>query len=76
MPPQWAATIGMIVGPKRSGKGTIGQALLSGAPGITSQVEAEPAGLGAEVSRAGLKSLVALPVVRDGRLVACMAWYF
>ena len=58
------------------GKGTIGQALLSGAPGITSQVEAEPAGLGAEVSRAGLKSLVALPVVRDGRLVACMAWYF
>jgi hypothetical protein len=25
---------------------------------------------------AGLKSLVAVPVIRDGRFVACMAWYF
>ena len=58
------------------GQGTIGRAFLSGVPGITSQAEAEPGGLGAEIRRAGLKSLVAVPVVRDGRLVACMGWYF
>ena len=58
------------------GQGTIGQAFLTGVPGISNQAETEPVGLGAAALEAGLKSLVAIPVIRDGRLVACMAWYF
>ena len=58
------------------GQGTIGQAFLTGVPGISNQADTEPAGLGAAALEAGLKSLVAIPVIRDGRLVACMAWYF
>ena len=58
------------------GQGTIGQAFLTGVPGISNQADTEPVGLGAAAGEAGLKSLVAVPVIRDGRLVACMAWYF
>ncbi len=58
------------------GQGTIGQALLTGVPGISSQADTEPLGLGAAASEAGLKSLVAIPVIRNGRTVACVALYF
>ena len=58
------------------GQGTIGQAFLTGVPHISNQADSEPLGLGAQAAAAGLKSLVAVPVIRDGCLVACMAWYF
>ena len=58
------------------GQGTIGQALLTGVPGISNQADTEPLGLGAAAREAGLKSLVAIPVIRNGRTVACVALYF
>ena len=60
----------------QSGQGTLGQALRTGVPGISSQADAEPGSVGEAARDAGLKSLVAVPVIRDGRFVACMAWYF
>jgi hypothetical protein len=59
-----------------SGQGTLGQVLLSGVPGISSHADAEPVGLGAAAQEAALKSLAAIPVIRDGRTVACVALYF
>jgi GAF domain-containing protein len=58
------------------GQGTIGQVLLTGVPGISNQADSEPVGLGAAAREAGLKSLAAIPVIRDGRTVACVALYF
>jgi GAF domain len=59
-----------------SGQGTIGQVLLTGVPGISNQADTEPVGLGAAAREAGLKSLAAVPVIRNGRTVACVALYF
>jgi hypothetical protein len=58
------------------GQGTIGQLLLTGIPGISAEAASEPGGVGAAAGAAGLSSLVAMPVVRQGRLVAAVAWYF
>ena len=58
------------------GQGTIGQVLLTGVPGISNHADSEPVGLGAAAKEAGLKSLAAIPVIRDGRTVACVALYF
>jgi GAF domain len=58
------------------GQGTIGQVLLTGVPGISSHADTEPVGLGVAAKEAGLKSLAAIPVIRYGRTVACVALYF
>ena len=58
------------------GQGTLGRALLSGAPVVGDDALGEPGGLGATLQAAGVHSLVAIPVLRDGRCVAVMAWYF
>jgi hypothetical protein len=58
------------------GQGTIGQVLMTGVPGISNHADTEPVGLGAAATEAGLKSLAAIPVIRNGRTVACVALYF
>jgi hypothetical protein len=58
------------------GQGTIGGLLLTGIPGVSAEAAGEPGGVGAAAAAAGLSSLVAMPVVRHGRLVAAVAWYF
>jgi hypothetical protein len=58
------------------GQGTLGSALLSGVPAVSDDVSSEPGGLGAMLQRAAVQTLVAIPVLRDGRCIAVMAWYF
>jgi hypothetical protein len=57
------------------GQGTIGRAFLTGAPALTEHAADEPGGVGAAAAAAGWTSMVALPVLRDGRLQAVAAWY-
>jgi putative methionine-R-sulfoxide reductase with GAF domain len=58
------------------GQGTIGRAFLTGAPAFSDNVASEPGSIGTSAAAAGLASVVALPIVRDGLLVAVVAWYF
>lgn len=58
------------------GQGTIGRLLLTGAPGLSDAAGAEPGGIGAQATAAGLHSLVAMPVINAGRLTAAVVWYF
>jgi hypothetical protein len=58
------------------GQGTIGTPFLTGIPAASDQAGSEPAGIGASAQQAGLEALVAMPVLRDGRLAAVVAWYF
>ena len=59
-----------------SGQGTLGSALLGGVPAVSDDAASEPGGLGAALQRAAVHTLVAIPVLRDGRCIAVMAWYF
>lgn len=61
--------------PIEKGQGAIGRAFLTGAPAMTDSAAEEPAGVGPAASAAGCHSLVALPVLREGRLRAVLAWY-
>ena len=58
------------------GQGTIGKVFLTGVPAVSDNAGSEPAGLGRIASEAGLETLVAVPVITEGRLVAAVAWYF
>jgi len=58
------------------GQGTLGRAFLTGVPVVGDDALTEPAGLGALLQHAGVHTLVAIPILRDGRCVAVMAWYF
>ena len=58
------------------GQGSIGRAFLTGVPCVCDSVVSEPAGSGVAAAEAGLQSLVAVPVIREGRLTAVVAWYF
>jgi hypothetical protein len=58
------------------GQGTIGRVFLTGAPAMTEQVGDEPAGVGAAAAAAGWTQMAALPVIREGRLMAVVACYF
>ena len=58
------------------GQGTIGRAFLTGTPAFSDNVASEPGSIGASAAAVGLGSVVALPIVRDGLLVAVVAWYF
>ena len=58
------------------GQGTLGRAFFTGVPAIGESAASEPGLVGAAAGVAGLDSVLALPVLRDGRLVAIVAWYF
>ena len=58
------------------GQGTIGQVLVTGVPGLSDAAGAEPNGWGAAAAELGLASLLVMPIVERGRLVAAAAWYF
>lgn len=58
------------------GQGTIGKLMLTGVPAVTDHAAAEPAGIGAVADRAGLTSLLAIPILRNARLTAVVALYF
>ena len=58
------------------GQGALGQALASGQPMVSQQAMNEPAGVGSGARAAGLVTVVALPVLQHGRVVAVVAWYF
>jgi hypothetical protein len=55
---------------------TVGRPALTGIPAFCESADSEPGGIGASAAQAGLHSLVALPVLHAGRLVATVAWYF
>ncbi len=58
------------------GQGTIGKLVLAGVPAVTDNAASEPLGIGAAAERAGLSSLLAIPILRDARLTAVVALYF
>lgn len=58
-----------------AGEGSLGRALLGGIPVLSERLDDEPL-IGPEAQAAGLSSLVALPVIRQGRLASVVAWYF
>ena len=58
------------------GQGAIGKAFLTGVPAFSDNAASEPGGIGASATAAGLASLVAVPIIRDGKLVSVIAWYF
>jgi len=57
------------------GQGTIGKVLLTGVPAVSDNAASEPGGWGAHAAELGLASLVAMPVIHEGRLSAVAAWY-
>ena len=58
------------------GEGALGRALSTRTPFAGDQASYEPGPPGIAARAAGLDSLVALPVLREGRVVAVVAWYF
>jgi hypothetical protein len=59
-----------------SGHGAIGEALATAAPAVAERLDEEPAAVAANARAACLKSMIALPLLRDGRVVTVVAWYF
>jgi hypothetical protein len=57
------------------GAGTIGRAFLSGVPAVAENAAGEPGDIGRIAGATGLASLVALPVIGEGRLSAVVAMY-
>ena len=51
-------------------------AMATGIPAISQQAADEPGALGASAAAAGLQVLLAMPLLRDGRLLAVVGWYF
>lgn len=58
------------------GQGTLGRAFFTGVPAVGENAASEPGPVGAAAGAALLDAVVALPVLRDGRLKAVVAWYF
>jgi hypothetical protein len=58
------------------GQGTLGRAFFTGVPAVSANAASEPGLVGAAAGSAALGSVVALPVLREGRLSAVVAWYF
>ena len=58
------------------GQGTIGRVFLTGVPAVSDNAASEPAGWGAAAAELGLETMLAVPVIQEGRLVAAVAWYF
>ena len=62
--------------PIQRGASTIGQTMATGIPAISHHAGDEPGDLGASATAAGLQVLLAMPLLRDGRLLAVIGWYF
>lgn len=65
--------------PIERGQGAIGQAFQTGVPQVGETAGAEPGGIGEAEGVAAamaIESILALPVIREGRLLAVVAWYF
>jgi len=58
------------------GQGVIGRAFATSVPMLTERALDEPAPVGAAALAAGWRSVVALPVLHQGRVTAVLAWYF
>ena len=63
------------------GQGALGQAFLTGVPTFSDKAASEPGTsahrhIGTSAAAAGLSSVVAVRIVRDGKLAAAVAWYF
>lgn len=58
------------------GQGVLGLAFASGTPLVSQQAVNEPGGVGSAARAVGLATVVALPVLHDGHVVAVVAWYF
>jgi hypothetical protein len=59
-----------------AGRGAIGQCWLSGIPQVRSTVMTEPSVAEINALAAGLQSIVALPMITNGRLTSVVSWYF
>ncbi len=57
------------------GQGAIGRAFATGLPMLSECAADEPGGVGAAAREVALASLVALPVMREGKPAAVVAWY-
>ena len=57
-------------------EGALGRALSTCTPSVAERAALEPGPPGATARAAGWDSLVALPVFREGRVAAVVAWYF
>lgn len=57
------------------GQGTVGKAAMTGVPALTDDAGSEPDPVGPAAAALGFASLVAIPVIRDGRLAAVAVWY-
>ena len=61
----------------RPGEGLVGRVLAGRLPGVAETLSGEPAPVAASLSRAGLRSGVAIPILDPaGALKAAVAWYF
>jgi hypothetical protein len=58
------------------GQGALGRAFLTGVPALSNNAASEPGLVGVAAGAAALDTMVALPVLRDGRITALVAWYF
>jgi hypothetical protein len=58
------------------GQGVVGRAFTSMVPMLTESAASEPGAVGAAATAAGWTAVVALPVLRQGRVSAVVAWYF
>lgn len=58
------------------GQGTIGLPMVTGVPAVSSQAADEPGSVGAAAVRAEASSLLAIPILHEGRLMAVVALYF
>ena len=58
------------------GQGTLGRTFFTGVPAVGDNAASEPGLVGVAASAATLDAVVAVPVLRDGRLQAVVAWYF
>jgi len=57
------------------GQGCIGSTFVTGAPCLSDDAAHQPV-VGAAAQSAGLRWLVAVPVLQGGRLMATVSWYF
>jgi hypothetical protein len=71
-----AGTLDVGAEPALRGIGALGRALASCVPVIAERAADEPGAVGQAAREHGLDALVALPVLREGRVVAVVGWYF
>ncbi len=62
--------------PIARGASTLGLAMATGIPGFSHHAGDEPGALGESALAADLQVLLAMPLLRDGRLLAVIGWYF